>query len=178
MTVVLLVVLLILLLGAGWLLTVAGMPGNWLMAAATTAYVWLVPRNSAAAIGWGVVVAVVVLAGLGEVVELAAGALGVAKAGGGRRGALLALLGSMVGSAIGIVVGLPIPVIGSLAAAVLFAALGAMVGAVVGERWAGGSLDKSLRVGRAAFWARLAGTLGKILAGAVIVAVVLAALVL
>ena len=62
-----------------------------------------------------------------------AGALGAGKAGGGRRGALLALAGSMIGGILGMILGLPIPLVGSMLASVFFAALGAMAGAAIGE---------------------------------------------
>ena len=79
--------LLILILVTCWLLTLLGMPGNWLMAAAAAVYACLVPAQSPAALGWKTVAALLVLAALGEIVELLAGAMGVAKAGGSRRGA-------------------------------------------------------------------------------------------
>jgi uncharacterized protein YqgC (DUF456 family) len=170
--------LLILVLLACWPLTLLGLPGNWLMAASTAVYAWLVPVQTKAALGWRTVVALLVLAALGEAVELLAGALGVAKAGGSRRGALLALAGSLLGGIVGIFVGVPIPLIGSLVAAVLFAGLGAAAGAVLGETWAGRDADASWRIAKLAFWGRLAGTLGKITFGAAMIAVVVAALVL
>jgi uncharacterized protein YqgC (DUF456 family) len=170
--------LLILVLLACWPLTLLGMPGNWLMVVATAVYAWLVPAPSTAGLGWKTVVALVVLAALGEIVELLAAALGVAKAGGSRRGALLALAGSILGALVGIFVGLPIPLIGSVVAAVLFAGLGAMAGAVLGETSVGRDADATWRIAKLAFWGRLAGTLGKIILGAVMIALVMAALVL
>ena len=125
--------ILIVVLLACWILTVLGLPGNWLMAAATAIYAWLTPAGHAAALGWRTVMTVAVLAVLGEIIELAAGALGVARTGGSRRNAVLALAGSLVGSVLGVVVGVPIPVAGSLIAAVLFAGMGAMAGAILGE---------------------------------------------
>jgi hypothetical protein len=177
-TTLLLALLLIVLLVAGWMLTLVGLPGNWLMVGIAAIYSWLVPAHSPAAIGWKVVAAMLVLAVLGEIVELLAGALGVARAGGSRRGAALALVGSVGGALVGVVVGLPIPLVGSVVAAVLFAGLGAMAGAILGELWAGKDLDASWRIGRLAFWGRLAGTLGKVLIGAMMIAVVVAAWVL
>ncbi len=172
--------LLIVVLLAGWLLTLLGMPGNWLMVVATAIYAFLTSAQSHAAVGWKVVVLLVVLAALGEVIELMAGATGAARAGGSRRAAILALLGSIGGAMFGIVAGLPVvPILfaGPIIAALLFAGLGAMAGAILGEIWAGRNLDASWQVGRAAFWGRLLGTLGKLLIGAVMVAVVLAALI-
>lgn len=69
-------------------------------------------------------------------------------------------------------IGLPVPLVGSLFAALLFAALGAMAGAILGETWSGQNLYASWRIGKAAFVARLLGTLGKVLMGAVMATVV------
>ena len=169
--------LLLAVLLAAWLLTVAGMPGNWLMVAATALYAWLVPTDASTSIGWGVVLASAILAGLGELLEMAAGALGVAKVGGSKRGAALALLGSMIGGLAGMAVGLPIPLVGPLVGAVLFAGLGALLGAAIGERWKGRELAISWQVGKAAFWGRLLGTLAKVLVGSIMLVVVAVALV-
>ena len=169
--------LLILVLLACWPLTLLGMPGNWLMASATAVYAYLVPAQSSASLGWKTVVALLVLAALGEIVELLAAAMGVAKAGGSRRGALMALVGSILGGIVGIFVGVPVPLIGSVVAAVLFAGLGAMAGAALGETSAGRDACTSWQIAKLAFWGRLAGTLGKIILGAVMIAVVMAALI-
>jgi hypothetical protein len=175
---ILIALLLVVVLLASWLLTLLGMPGNWLMVVATTVYACLVPSQSPATLGWKTVVALLVLAALGEIVELVAGAMGVAKAGGSRRGAVMALVGSIVGGILGVFIGVPIPLIGSVVAAVFFAGLGAMVGAILGEISVGQRLNTSWRIGKVAFWGRLAGTLGKMIVGAVMVVVVVAALVL
>ena len=169
-------VIFVLVLLACWLLTLFGLPGNWLMAALTAVYVWLVPAKLSLAIGWKSVVALFLLALLGEIIELLAGALGVAKAGGSRLGAATAVMGSIVGAFVGVIVGLPIPLIGSIVAAVVCAGLGAMAGAVLGEVLTGRDLDTSWRVAKLAFWGRLAGTLGKVIVGAVMIAIVIIAM--
>ena len=84
--------LLILVLLACWAFTLVGMPGNWLMVAATAVYAFLMPAQSPAALGRRTVVAILVLAILGEFVELLASAMGVAKTGGSTRGAVMALV--------------------------------------------------------------------------------------
>lgn len=171
-------ILLLLVLLAAWLLTLLGMPGNWLMLAATAIYAFFMPPDSAAAIGWPVVIALAALAGLGELLELLTVTAGAAKAGGSKIGALTALAGSIAGGVLGVFVGLPIPMIGSLIGVLLFASLGAMAGAVFGEWMIGRNLGASLHVGKAAFWGRLLGTLGKMLVGAVMVVVAVAAMIL
>ena len=158
-------------------LTMLGLPGNWLIVAATAIYAYLTSAQSSAAIGWKPIVVLLVLASLGEVIELLAAATGTAKAGGSKRSAALALAGSIAGAVIGIIVGIPVPLLGPILAALLFAGLGACVGAMLGELWVGQNLDASWRIGQAAFWGRLAGTLGKMLVGVVMVAVVVVALV-
>ena len=160
-----------LVLLAGWMLTLLGGPGNWLMLLAVALYAWLVPEDAALTIGWGVVIALLVLAAVGELLEFLAGALGATQGGGSKRAAVLALVGSIFGGAVGLFVGVPIPVVGPFVAALLFAGLGAFVGAVLGEQWAGRSLDESLDIGKAAFLGRILGTLAKTLLGSVMVVV-------
>lgn len=171
------VLALLVVLAAGWLLTVLGLPGNWLIVAGTGVYALLVPATWRTDVGGLTVLAVVVLATLGEVLEFAAGALGTSRAGGSKRAAALALVGSMAGAIVGAVIGLPIPVVGSFLAVLLFAAAGATGGAMIGESWKGRTLSEGWEVGKGAFWGRMLGTLGKILVGSIIVAVVAVALV-
>lgn len=161
-----------------WVLTILGLPGNWLMVVVTAIYAWLTPADSSAALGWKTIVALLILAALGELLELLAGALGTARAGGSRRGAVLALLGSLLGGFFGLLVGVPLPLIGSLVGAVLFAGLGALAGALVGESWTGRDLAASWRIAKRAFVGRLLGTLGKVTIGGLMVLVVIVALVL
>jgi uncharacterized protein YqgC (DUF456 family) len=169
---VLIAVLLLAALAWAWVSTLFGLPGNWLILALTALYVWLVPHQWPATISWVVVFVLAGLAVLGELLELMAAALGTTKAGGSRRGAALALVGSMVGGILGMFVGLPVPIVGSLLAALLFAALGALGGAMLGERWKGRRLHESWQTGKAAFWGRLLGTAAKAMVGSVMIAVV------
>ena len=159
-----------------WFLNFLGLPGNWLVVASAGLYAWLLPPEGRAAIGWPVVGVAAGLALVGELVELAASAAGVKKMGGSRRGAVLALLGSIAGAIVGMFVGIPVPVVGSLIAALLFAGGGALAGAMLGETWKGRTLDASWQVGKAAFWGRLLGTFAKAMIGAVMVGLVIAAL--
>ena len=170
--------LLVLALAIGWLAQLVGLAGNWLIVAAATLYAWWIPPEAALAIKWPTVTVLLVLAILAEIAELAAGAMGVAKVGGSRRSAVLALVGSAVGGVVGLVVGLPIPLFGSLAAAVLFGGVGALTGAFLGESWKGRDFDTSFEVGKAAFIGRLLGTLAKMIISSVMVIVTLVALVL
>jgi uncharacterized protein YqgC (DUF456 family) len=178
MTSILWAILLVAVLLAGWGLNLFGLPGNWINLAALACYAWRFPAGQRLSITWWVVGGVLLLAILGEVLELVAGAAGAARAGASRRSAVLALGGSLAGSLLGAVIGLPIPLIGSVIAIVLGAALGALGGAMLGECWKGRTLDIGWQVGQAAFWGRLLGTAGKLTVGAAIVAVALAGLAL
>jgi uncharacterized protein YqgC (DUF456 family) len=168
--------LLLALVATGWCLTLVGLPGNWLIVIVTVVYGLLVPAEWRTAIGWPVMLLVAALAGIGELLEFAASAVGTTQAGGSKRSAALALIGSIAGGLVGAFVGLPIPIVGTVIGALLFAASGAMAGAVIGESWKGRTFDEGMEVGKAAFWGRLFGTLGKIFMGSVMVAVVVVAL--
>ncbi|HEX4590861.1 MAG TPA: DUF456 domain-containing protein [Gemmataceae bacterium] len=161
-----------------WSLNLLGLPGNWMIVAATVLYAWLTSTPGSGGLRWTAVAIVAGLAVFGEVVELAASAAGVKRVGGSRRGAVLALIGSVAGAMTGLFVGVPIPVIGSVIAALLFAGLGALLGGMLGELTAGRSLANSWRVGRAAFWGRLFGTLAKTLIGAMMAGVAISVVVL
>ncbi len=170
-----LAILLILGVLAVWSSNLVGMPGNWLILAVAMLYASFVPVGSRFDVGWGILAALLLLAGMGELVEFLASALGASKAGGSRRGAVLSMVGSLVGAFVGLFAGavVPIPVIGPIIGALVCASLGALVGAVLGEQWKGRDLDKSFRVGQAAFWGRLIGTVGKIVLGAYMVVLVI-----
>ncbi|HEX7375722.1 MAG TPA: DUF456 domain-containing protein [Pirellulales bacterium] len=168
--------LLFVTLVAGWCLTMLSMPGNWLIVAAAALFAWLAPSESFD-ISWQIVGVLLVLAVVAELLEFAASALGATKAGGSRRGAVLAIGGSVAGALIGAGVGLPIPFVGSLLGAVLFAGVGALAGAMLGETWKGRTLAESWKVGQSAFWGRLLGALAKTgIATAMVVITVVAAL--
>lgn len=157
-------------------LTMIGLPGNWVVVGAAVVYRMAVGDVTRVGFSWYVVLGVVVLALLGEVVEFAAGAVGVAKVGGSRRSVALALVGSIVGGIAGLFVPIPIPLFGSLVGAVLCAGFGAFAGAVAGERSRGQDMDESIPVGKAAFWGRIFGTASKLTIGFLMVVVLLIAL--
>ncbi len=169
--------LLLIILAVCWVLTLLGMPGNWFMIVAAAGYVFLVAAESPVAIGWTTVLVLLALAALGELLEFLAGALGVTKAGGSKRGAFLALVGSIAGGVAGLFVGLPIPIVGPLFGAVLMAGLGAFAGAVLGEQWKGRDFDESMKIGEAAFWGRLLGTVAKSAVGGMMVVAVLVSMI-
>ncbi len=172
------VALLLVFVVACWAATLAGLPGNWGILVACLAFDACLPLDWRIRIAWPLLVGLAGLAVLGELLEFFAGAAGVRSQGGTRLSALLALVGSVIGGLAGAILGLPVPVVGSVLAVLLFASLGALVGAAAGEDWHGRELGDSLRVGYAAFWGRLLGSLAKTLVGGLMVAVVFAGLLL
>jgi hypothetical protein len=168
------VIFLILVVLAGWVMTLLSLPGNWVMVAAAALFAYFAPDDGPD-ISWTVVAVLAGLATLAEIVELAAGALGAAKVGGSKRGAALAAFGSMIGAVVGALVGVPIPIVGSVIGAIGFACVGALGGAMLGEHWKGRKLGESWQVGQAAFWGRLVGTLTKTAIATVMAGITIAA---
>ena len=121
---------------------------------------------------------ILVLAALGEIVELLTGAYGCEQDGRQQARRRNGTGGFYRRRHPGSLDRVPVPLIGSAVSAVFFAGLGAMAGAILGEISVGQRLVASWRIGKAAFWARLAGTLGKMLLGAVMIIVVVAAMLL
>jgi uncharacterized protein len=169
----LLVVGLVLILGIGWVLTLVSLPGNWLILAVAAVYAWLTPDHTRWDLSWQLVGALAALALVGELIEALASAAGVRKLGGSRRSAVLSIVCSIIGALIG-TAAIPIPIVGTI----LGACVGAMAGAMLGESWKGSDLDMTRRVGWAAFWGRLFGSLAKIMVACIMVAVVVAGIVL
>lgn len=165
-------VLLVLVCIAAWLTTLLTLPGNWAVVGLAAGFAWLFPADVGRGIEWRTVVILAVIAAVGEVIEFGAGAAGAAKQGASRRAVVLSLVGALVGSIGGLLVGVPVPVIGPLVVAVLGGAFGAFAGTYLGEMWAGRGEDERITAGHGAFMSRLWGTVGKLAAGAIMLAVV------
>lgn len=173
------ILLLCLALIVGLLLTLLGMPGNWLIVLAAAAYTIWGPAEGLPQMGLYTVLTLFALAVLGEILEFVLGAVTARRAGGSRRAAVGALGGGLAGAVAGMFVGIPIPFVGPFLAAILFASLGAMAGAYMAQQaspeWE--EQQKAWQIGKAAFWGRLSGTLAKLLIGMLMVIVATAALV-
>ena len=161
MTVLYILLLFILLSGSAFL-TLMALPGNWLILVITFLFSMQFPVTSSLYIGWGVLIAMGILATIGEVLEFFLGAASLAK-GGSKRGAFWALIGSIVGSLLGAAILSVIPILGTAVGLVLGAAFGAMGGAVLGEKSLGKTQEESIRLGKVAFWGRLLGSVSKIM---------------
>ncbi len=165
-------VVLVLLSIAAWLLTLVSLPGNWLIVGCAALFTWLFPEEAGRGMTWTAVFVLIGVALLGELIEFGAGAAGAAKQGASRRSVALSVVGAMVGSIAGVVVGSPLPVLGSFVGALFGGAIGAFAGGYVGEFWKGRGNEDRFAVGQGAFVGKLWGTAGKLVAGAIMLAIV------
>jgi uncharacterized protein YqgC (DUF456 family) len=162
-------VLLIVLLVTGLFVNILGLPGLWLMVAAHAAFGWLTGWGNY--VGWGSLVAIIVLGLMAEGVEFLAGAAGSKAAGGSKRGMAGAIIGGIVGGLAGTAI--PVPILGTIIGAVI----GAGLGAFLIERAIGRTHEESMQIGFGAAKGRFWGILGKSAFGIVMFVVsVLAAL--
>ncbi len=165
------VLLLALCVGA-WLTTLLTVPGNWIVVGLAAGFAWLFPVAAGRGITWTTVFVLIGVALVGEIIEFGASAAGAAKQGASRRSVALSIIGAAVGSIVGLAVGTPVPVVGSFVMAVLGGAAGAFGGAYLGETWKGRTDDERVAAGKGAFVGRLWGTVGKLAAGAIMLAIV------
>jgi uncharacterized protein len=135
------------------------LPGNWLMIITVILFaVWQKGIFSPYTI-----IAAIVLAVIGEILEFISGA-GGAKVGGGGKGAMAAaIVGAIIGAIVGTLI-IPIPVIGTL----LGTALGAGGAVLITERTSGKEFNKSLKSATGAGVGRLLGTFAKFIVGVII----------
>jgi len=120
-------VLLLLVAIGGLGISLLGLPGLWLVVAATVAFTLV---TGGVVLSWQTVLIVAGLALASEIVEFVAGAAGSKTAGGTWRG----IVGAIVGGLVGGIIGVPIPIVGPLLGAVLGAAVGAGAFELTGER--------------------------------------------
>ena len=108
-------------LNAGWLVVVVfGLPGNWLIVISTCLFAWW--RWDEGVFSIYTLIAILVLAVLGELVEFSAGMIGARKSGASWLGSIAALFGAVTGAVLGTFL-IPIPFFGTLLGACLGAGL-------------------------------------------------------
>lgn len=152
----------LILLDAVWLvLVVFGLPGNWLIVISTCLFAWWRWDNSVFSIY--TLIAIVVLAILGELVELSAGMIGAKKSGASWPGSIAALFGAVIGAVFGTFL-IPIIFFGTV--------LGACIGAGLGvwglEISRGKKMEQSVRCAVGAGLGEFFGITSKLVLGIVI----------
>ena len=130
-----------------------GLPGTWIIAAATVGYQILVPDS----ISMFTLIVVFALAVVGEVLEFTLSAEYTKKYGGSRRASWGAIIGGMIGAFVGVPVPLVGPVIGAFA--------GAFLGAFLGEYSRKGEHGLATRVATGALVGRAVAAAMKIAIG-------------
>jgi len=108
-------ILLLVILVAGWLLNLLGLPGLWVMLLGHVAFAFV--TGWGVYVGWPSVTILLALAIVAELAEFFAGAAGSKKAGGTRRGMAGAVVGGLIGGIVGSFV-IPIIILGTIVGAV------------------------------------------------------------
>lgn len=153
-------ILLLLVNAGGVVLVLLQLPGTWLMLAATVGVAaW---RWEQQLVTIWTLIALVLLALLGELVEFLGPAVGAAKEKTSRRAVVLAVVGGVAGAIVGTVVLAFLPVLGTLIGAVVGSGLCSMLG----DLWAGREWEPALRGGKGAAIGRFWGALGKLVIAA------------
>ncbi len=152
--------ILLIIVNAFWLmLGVFSLPGNWLMIITTILFA-LWQKNIFSVY---TIIAAIVLAVIGEILEFIAGAAGTKAAGGGKKAMAAAIIGAIVGAIVGTVI-IPIPIFGTL----LGSAIGAALAVLFVERKGGKELKQSLKIATGAGLGRFVGLGAKFIAGVII----------
>jgi len=152
----------LIVLNVVWLVLVLfGLPGNWLIVTSTCLFAWWQWEDGVFSIY--TLIAIAVLAGLGEMFEFLGGMHGAKRAGASRRGSIAALAGAIAGAIFGTFM-IPVLFLGT----VLGACIGAGLGAWAMEVSRGRKMEESVRCGLGAGLGELLGITAKITAGIII----------
>jgi uncharacterized protein len=154
-------ILLVLLNAVCLALVLFGIPGTWLMVILTCLFAWW--QWDTGVFSGGTLIAIAVLALMGELIEFLAGMVGARRSGTSWRGAISAIFGAMLGALLGTFL-ISIPLIGTLVGA----SVGAGLAVWVIETSRGQSTEHSLRRAVHAGLGQLVGTSGKMAVGVVI----------
>jgi len=137
------------------------LPGNWLMLTLTAGFAWWYWDDGI--ISLYTLIATVLLAITGEVIEFLSGMGGARKAGAGWLGAISAIGGAVAGAIAGTIL-IPVPLIGTL----IGAGCGAGLATLLIERICGKEMEQSIKSGLGAGFGVFVGTTTKILLGCLI----------
>jgi uncharacterized protein YqgC (DUF456 family) len=152
----------LILLNFVWLVLVLfGLPGNWLVVISTCLFAWWRWEDGVFSIY--TLIAIAVLAVLGELFELLGGMHGAKRAGASRHGSIAALAGAIAGAILGTFM-IPVLFLGT----VLGACIGAGLGVWAIEVSRGRKVEESIRCGIGAGLGELFGITTKTIIGIII----------
>jgi uncharacterized protein YqgC (DUF456 family) len=161
----LLYILLFLSLVAGLVILVVNLPGLWVMVLATAVYSVLYrPILTHPTIG--VILVLLAMAAAAEIVDFFAAGAGAKRAGGTSRGLWGAIIGSIAGAIVGSIM---LPLILTLVGV----CVGTFIGAFIGELSGGMAFGQATRISTYATLGRLAGTVGKMIIGSIMLVITL-----
>lgn len=161
-----LLLILLILLNVVWLvLVVFGLPGNWLIVISTCLFAWWRWEDGFFSIY--TLIAIVVLAVLGELFEFLGGMHGAKRAGASWQGSIAAIAGAITGAIIGTFL-IPILLFGT----VLGACIGAGLATWSLELSRGRKMDESIRCAVSAGLGELLGITAKVTVGIIICVIV------
>ena len=155
----------------GVLMVVLQLPGTWLILMCTGLWAWCCRDDQA--IGIWTLLALLVLAIFGEIVETCAGMVTSRHVKSSKRSTLLELFGAVTGAIMGTSM-IPVPIFGTL----IGACIGAGLGAMIGDHWAGQNWRQVKNAGKAAVKGRLWGTLGKVIIAVIMFVVATVAMIM
>ena len=142
------------------LLLVVQAPGTWMLLALAALMEWLdrfyLPPGDRQTFSWWVIGACLALAVVGELIEFFAGAAGVQRGGGSRRG----MWGALIGGICGIFLLAPLFFFFPLLSTLLGALLGTFVGAIAGELLDQVRLQEQRDLMKPALWATVGRVVG------------------
>lgn len=152
--------ILLVFLNAFWLMLVFfALPGNWLMIVTTVLFaIW-----QEGSFNISVIIAAIIVALAGEILEFVAGPGGAKVGGGGKKAMVAAIIGAILGAILGTVL-IPVPLLGTL----LGSAIGAGLAVLVVEQKSGKEFKESLRTATSAGIGQVLGAFAKIIAGVII----------
>jgi uncharacterized protein YqgC (DUF456 family) len=157
---------LLILLNVVWLVVVIfGLPGNWLIVISTCLFAWWRWEDGVFSIY--TLIAIVVLAVLGELFEFLGGMHGAKRAGASWQGSIAAIAGAITGAIIGTFL-IPILLFGT----VLGACIGAGLATWSLELSRGRKMDESVRCAVSAGLGELLGITAKVTVGIIICIIV------
>jgi hypothetical protein len=159
----LLIIGLVLVAVVGIMLAAFQLPGTWLILATAILYDW---HYGWQRLGWKWLLALGVIAAIGELLEMLASVAMARRAGASRRAAVGSLIGGFAGM---ILLSVPVPIIGTI----LGGLIGCFAGALLGELSLHDNLHTGAKVGIFATFGRLMGMMAKtaaamVIAGAVV----------
>lgn len=149
----------------GIALNLVGLFGNWLILGAVAA-AWAI--SGFTYFGLYTIIALLVLAALGEAIEAVASGYGAAKFGGGKGAIVAAIIGTILGAIVFTPI-IPIPLIGTVIGACLGAFIGATGWELTRQREEG--IEGAVRVGFGAALGKVGGLLAKSITGFIMLGV-------